>query len=212
VSAPLVSVVVLAAGMSTRMDGAHKLTLDVAGEPMVRRTVHAVVGIAPVETIIVTGFAAEAVQKALAGLDVRFIHNADYANGQPGSVAAGVKSLRNYCHAVMIVPGDQPLLTTANLKSLVTAYATCGRSILIPFHNAQRGNPVIFATHFIPQVVSGGVNMGCRRLIETNGADVAQVEFPSDSFITDCDTPADYAAIIAHFATCHTRESSPDAI
>jgi molybdenum cofactor cytidylyltransferase len=202
-SAPLISVVVLAAGQSTRMEGAHKLTLDVAGEPLVRRTVQAVLGIAPVETIIVTGFAADEVKTALSGLDVRLVHNADYAGGQPGSVAAGVKALRDYCHAVMVVPGDQALLIPANLQELITAYVTCDRAILVPFHNGQRGNPIMFAAHFIPLVTSGGVNIGCRHLIETNGADVAQVEFDSDAFITDCDTPADYAALIARFVAPH---------
>ncbi len=210
-SKPLISAVVLAAGMSTRMEGAHKLTLDVAGEPLVRRTVEAVLGVAPVETIIVTGFAAEAVQEALAGLDVRFVCNADYTSGQPSSVAAGVKSLHEYCHAVMIIPGDQALLKPADLQSLIAAYTTCDRSILVPFHNGQRGNPIIFAAHFIPHVVSGGVNIGCRRLIETNGADVARMEFPFKSFTTDCDNPADYAALIAHFTAHHNGESSHDA-
>ena len=206
----LISVIVLAAGMSTRMEGAHKLTLTVAGEPLVRHTVKAVLGIAPVETIIVTGFAAEAVEKALVGLDVRFVHHADYASGQPGSVAAGVKSLRDFCQAVMIVPGDQALLKPAHLQSLITAFATCGHSILVPFHNGQRGNPIIFAAYFIPLVASGDVNMGCRHLIETNGADVAQIEFSFDSLVIDCDTPADYASLTARFSARSTRDGPDD--
>lgn len=199
-SSPLMSVVVLAAGLSSRMEGKHKLTLNVGGEALVRRTVRAVLGIKPVETIIVTGFEADAVKAALVGLDVRFVNNADYTSGLPGSVAAGVRALRDYCYAVMIVPGDQALLTPENLQSLIAAYAKCERAILVPHHKGQRGNPIIFSAHFIPLVTSGGVNVGCRHLIETNGADVAQVEFESDAFITDCDTQADYAALIARFS------------
>jgi molybdenum cofactor cytidylyltransferase len=204
-SAPLISVVVLAAGRSTRMEGAYKLTLDVAGEPLVRRTVQAVLGIRPVETIIVTGFEADGVKAALGGLNVRFVHNADYALGQPGSVAAGVRALRDYCHAVMIVPGDQALLTGANVQALITAYAKCDRVILVPYHHGQRGNPIIFAAHFIPLVTSGGLNVGCRYLIDTHGADVAQVEFETDAFIADCDTPADYQALVARLTAPHAE-------
>lgn len=207
-SAPLISVVVLAAGLSARMEGKHKLTLDLAGEPLVRRTVQAVLGLKPVETIIVTGFAADAVKAALAGLDVRFVHNADYAGGQPGSVAAGVRALHDYCHAVMIVPGDQALLTAADLQALIAAYSTCERAILVPYHNGQRGNPIIFSAHFIPLVTSGGVNVGCRHLIETHGTDVAQIEFASDAFVTDCDTQADYAALVARFNAQHAEGSA----
>jgi len=197
--APSISVVVLGAGQSTRMQGVHKLTLDVAGEPLVRHTVRAVLGIVPVETVVVTGFAADAVQGALAGLDVRFAHNADHAQGQPGSVATGVRALQKYCHAVMVVPGDQPLLTTGNLRALVAAYAQSDRAILIPFHKGRRGNPIIFSAHFSPLVTSRGLNIGCRHLIETNAADVAKVEFDSDAFVFDCDTPGDYRTLLARF-------------
>ncbi|HQT64778.1 MAG: hypothetical protein B7Z75_06430 [Acidocella sp. 20-57-95] len=207
-SSLLISVVVLAAGLSSRMEGKHKLILDVAGEALVHRTVQAVLGIKPVETIIVTGFQADAVQAALAGLDVRFVHNADYTGGQPGSVAAGVRALRDYCHAVMIVPGDQALLTPEHLYSLIAAYAKCERAILVPYHKGQRGNPIIFSAHFIPLVTSGGVNVGCRHLIETHSADVAQAEFEADAFITDCDTQADYASLIVRFSTSQTERET----
>lgn len=200
---PIISAVVLAAGMSTRMEGAHKLLLDVGGIPMIRRTVRAVLGINPAEIIVVTGFAAGRVEAALVGLPVRFTHNLHYQDGQPGSVAAGVGALREFCHAVMVVPGDQALLTQACLTNLVAAYAGAagtaggGRSILVPFHHGQRGNPILFAAFHISDVTAGGLNIGCRHLIESKANEVAQVEFDSDAFTFDCDTPADYAALSA---------------
>jgi molybdenum cofactor cytidylyltransferase len=192
-----ISAIVLAAGESRRMGGRLKLTLDAGGQPMIRRTVQAVLGIAPVETIVVTGFAAAEITAALAGLPVRFVHNRDFQAGQPASVAAGVRALEHYCHAVMVVPGDQALLTSGHLTDLVAAFrAAEDRSIVVPFHRGQRGNPIIFAAHHIPEVTAGGLNIGCRHLIETNGDQVAQIPFKSDAYIVDCDTPADYAALV----------------
>jgi molybdenum cofactor cytidylyltransferase len=195
--ATVVSAVVLAAGMSVRMAGRHKLLMDAGGVPVIRRTVQAVLGVHPAETIVVTGFGAARVEAALAGLDVRFVRNSHYEEGQPSSVAAGVRALAAYCQAVMVVPGDMALLTPADLTALIAAYAGAKGSILVPFHQGQRGNPILFAAFHIPQVTAGGMNIGCRHLIESHAEEVAQVEFERDVYTFDCDTPDDYAALLA---------------
>ncbi|MEX0853659.1 MAG: nucleotidyltransferase family protein [Bauldia sp.] len=192
-----VSAVVLAAGMSRRMGGEPKLLLDLGGVPMIRRTVQNVLAFAPVETIVVTGYRAAEIEAALAGLPVRFARNDAHEQGQPTSVAAGVRALRAHCNAVMVVLGDQPLVTAEHMRALVTAYAEMqDASILVPHVRGKRGNPVLFATRHIPAVLTGGVNIGCRRLIDTNSDDVARIEFESDVYTFDCDTPEDYRVLV----------------
>ncbi len=199
----LVSAVVLAAGMSSRMEGAFKLLLDCGGEPMIRRTVRNVLATEPVETVVVTGHRAEEVEAALAGLadtagrPFKVVRNPDHQQGQPTSVAAGVRALSSYCQAVMVVLGDQPLVRPGDLRALAAAYRGIDRgSILVPHHGGKRGNPILFAARHIPEVVSGGLNVGCRRLIETHGDDVAKIEFDRDVFTLDCDTPEDYSRMV----------------
>ena len=195
-----VSAVVLAAGMSRRMGETAKLLLDVGGKPMIRRTVENVLAFAPAETVVVTGHRAAEIEAALAGLPVRTVRNEFHEQGQPTSVAAGVKALTASCQAVMIVLGDQPLVTAEHLRALVSAYANLDApSILVPHHRGKRGNPVIFAARHIPAVVSGGLNVGCRRLIETHSEEVARHEFDSNVYTLDCDTPEDYQRLVARY-------------
>ena len=190
-----VSAVVLAAGLSSRMGGPHKLLLDVGGEPMLRRVVRSVLAVKPAEVVVVTGFRAEDIRAALDGLAVRFVHNPDFAEGQPGSVVTGVRALTVACDAVMIVLGDQPLLTPEALGRLIEAYATApeGKSILVPTSGGERGNPVLFAARHIAEIQAGTMKVGCRRLIESYPDQVALIEMADDAFTRDCDTPADYA-------------------
>jgi len=190
----LVSAVVLAAGQSSRMGGQFKLLVDVGGEPMIRRTVRNVLAVDPVEAIVVTGHRAEEVEAALADLPVRTVRNPDHQRGQPSSVAAGVRELRTHCHAVMIALGDQPLVGPDDLRALIAAYRSIERgSILVPHFQGKRGNPILFAARHIPSVLGGGINVGCRRLVETHADEVAKVEFDRDVFTIDCDTPSDLA-------------------
>jgi molybdenum cofactor cytidylyltransferase len=197
-----VSAVVLAAGLSSRMGGPHKLLLDVGGQPMLRRVVRSVLGADPAEVVIVTGFRADDVVSSLAGLPVRFVHNPAFAEGQPGSVVAGVRALTVFCDAVMIVLGDQPLLTQAALGRLVGAFRVApeGRSILVPTSGGQRGNPVLFAARHIPEIQGGAMKVGGGRLIESHPDQVALIEMADDAFVQDCDTAADYAAIQTRLA------------
>ena len=190
---PRIAAVVLAAGSSRRMGDRHKLLLDIAGEPMIRRTVRNVLDSSPVETVVVTGHRADEVEAVLADLPVKIVRNPDHENGQPTSVAAGIRALSVPCDAIMVALGDQPQVTAADLAELVAAYGKLdGPSILVPHHHGQRGNPVVFAARHVPAVLSGSVNVGCRRLIETHGDEVARVEMESDAFTVDCDTPEDF--------------------
>lgn len=195
----LVSAVVLAAGLSSRMGGAHKLLLDAGGEPIIRRTVRAVLGIQPAEIVVVTGYREADITAALCNLAVRFCHNPDFAAGQPGSVAAGLRALTAPCQAVMIILGDQPLLTPEALNRLVMAYQAVpqGRSMLVPLCRGTRGNPVVIAAHLIPTILSGSLRLGNGKLIETYPDQIATVEMMDEAFIRDCDTPEDYAALRA---------------
>ncbi|MFM0340041.1 nucleotidyltransferase family protein [Paraburkholderia fungorum] len=195
---PTFSAVVLAAGLSSRMQGLHKLLLPVGAEPAIRRTVSALAGAAPEEIVVVTGFRGRAVMEALDDLPVRFQSNPRYEEGQMTSVAAGVAALAAPCNTVMVCLADQVLLESADYRELVDAFAAMSRgSILIPFFKGQRGNPVVFSASYAAEVISGHINPGCRKLIAEHPDEVVAYEAAHDRYIVDMDTPDDYARILA---------------
>ncbi|CAG9168436.1 Bifunctional protein GlmU [Cupriavidus laharis] len=206
---PVFSAVLLAAGLSARMGGPHKLLMEIGGQPVVRRTAIALLDAGPAEVVVVTGHHREAVQAALHGLPLRFWFNPRYADGQMTSVAAGVASLAQPCDVVLVCLADQVLLTAADYLEIVHAFA--GRphgSIVVPWHAGQRGNPVAFAAWHAPQVIGGQVNPGCRHLIADHPDEVFVHQAAHARFTTDLDTPEDFARISALFsaapAACHS--------
>ncbi|EEA04272.1 conserved hypothetical protein [Burkholderia sp. H160] len=195
---PAFSAVVLAAGLSSRMQGQHKLLLPIGGQPAVRRTVSALAGAGPVEIVVVTGYGGQEVMEALDGLPVTFRNNPRYQEGQMSSVAVGVAALSAPCNVVMVCLADQVLLDTADYRELIDAFAAMPRgSILVPFFNGRRGNPVLFSASFAAEVVSGHVNPGCRKLIEEHRDEVFIHAATHDRFALDMDTPEDYAYVLA---------------
>jgi molybdenum cofactor cytidylyltransferase len=191
------SAVVLAAGLSRRMGPQNKLLLPIEGEPLVRRAVTRVLAVGLVEVVVVLGHAADEVEQALSGLSVRPALNSDYASGQVSSVRAGLAALREPVDAVLICLGDQPLLTSADLRAVVDAYgARPHGSILVPFRGERRGNPVMIDAGSARETLERGTNFGCRHFIEQHPERVYRWQAPSDHYVRDVDEPADYQALV----------------
>ncbi len=190
------SAVVLAAGSSTRMPGKHKLLLPLGDEPVIGRTVRAVLAAGPAETVVVTGSQAQAVEAALSGLPMRIAFNPRYEEGQMTSVATGVAALSVPCDAIMICLGDMSLLEPADYRELADAFAARPHgSIVVPHRDGMRGNPVVFASSYAPAIIAGDRNLGCRNLIADNPDEVYAYAPAHDRFFVDLDTPQDYARL-----------------
>ena len=205
------SAVVLAAGTSTRMGGRHKLLLPLGDEPVIRRTVRAVLGAGPEEVVVVTGCNEQAVADALTGLDARLQFNPRYEEGQMTSVAAGVAALANCHDAVMVCLGDMALLESADYAELVEAYAARPRgSILVPQQGGMRGNPVVFAERLAGEAIAGNRNFGCRKLIVDHPEEVYPHDPGHDRCFVDLDTPADYARMLARLGLAAKEKALAD--
>jgi len=188
------SAVVLAAGNASRMRGAHKLLLPVGERPAIRHTLERLLAAAPQEVVVVTGFKGRDVAHALADLPVTLQSNPRYEEGQMTSAAVGVGALTLATDAVMMCLGDMVLLEPDDYRDLVRAYVELtDRSIVIPHHGGQRGNPILFASSYVHEVAMGERHIGCKKLANEYPDDVFRYEALHDRYTTDMDTPEDYA-------------------
>lgn len=193
------SAIVLAAGTSSRMGGPNKLLLPVGGEPVIRRSVRTVLAAGMQETVVVTGHQGREVMKVLADLPVTLQTNLRYEDGQMRSVAAGVAALAQATDAIVVCLGDMALLQPQDLRELMAVYA--GRagacSIVIPRHGGERGNPIVFAASYAPEVAAGRKLIGCRKLAQQYPEETWYHEAAHDRFTCDIDLPGDYERTLA---------------
>jgi molybdenum cofactor cytidylyltransferase len=189
-----VAVVLLAAGLSTRMGDRNKLLIEIDGQPLVRRTALAYLATGA-DVHVVVGHEAARVCGALAGLPVTIIHNPRYADGQPASARAGLDSLQGDHDAVVMALADQPALTAADIGDLLRAFADSDRTrILIPHYGGRRGNPVVFPADIIARIVASGPHAACRGFIDDNPQLVKRHEAANDHVLIDIDAPEDLRA------------------
>ena len=103
--------------------------------------------------VAVVGHQADAVRAVLAGRDIMFVDNTDYAEGISGSLKLGLRALPRGVDGAIICLGDMPRVTAAQIDRLVAAFNPVeGRAICVPTFNGKRGNPVLFARRFFEEM------------------------------------------------------------
>ena len=198
--APRVAVLVLAAGRSTRMGGPNKLLADVDSQPLVVHAVKAALASQAVEVVVVLGHMADQVRPAIekevpTGGRLRFVTNPEFADGLSTSVRTGIAALGDDVDAAIVQLGDMPGVGAPLLDRLMAAFSPVeGRSICVPTVGGKRGNPVLWARRFFPDMGRLAGDSGAKHLIGEHADLVCEVEMTGEAAITDIDTPEALAA------------------
>jgi molybdenum cofactor cytidylyltransferase len=185
-----IAAVVLAAGRSTRMGGPNKLVAEIGGKPLVRIAVEQALASRAAPVIVVTGHQREQVEAALAGLDVKLVHNPDYADGLGSSLKAGVTAVPAEADGVVVCLGDMPQVSAALIDRLIAAYdAEKGALVVAPTRDGQRGNPVLWSRRFFPDLMTVSGDVGARHVLASYGEAVVEVPVKESGAFVDVDTP-----------------------
>ena len=188
--APKIAAVVLAGGRSTRYGTRNKLLEPLEGVPLVVRTVRAALASSAASVIVVTGHEADAVRAAVAGLDVRVVHNPDFADGLSTSLRTGLGAVPDDADGAVVALGDMPRIEARHLDRLIAAFSPKeGRGIVVPVHLGKRGNPVLFARAYFKELLAIEGDTGARHIIAASASEVAEVDLATDAIFLDIDTP-----------------------
>jgi molybdenum cofactor cytidylyltransferase len=135
--------VVLAAGVSTRLEGPKQL-LSFKGKPLIVHVVGTALegGLDPI--IVVVGEHEERIRQALEGYPIRFVRNPDPNLGQGSSLQVGVNGIAPNVEAAVFLLADMPLVTGELITELIMRHRSSLSPIIVPYADGKRGNPVLF--------------------------------------------------------------------
>lgn len=185
--------IVLAAGGSKRM-GDVKQLLVWRGKPLVRHAAEtaAAAGLDPV--IVVTGYAAEQVEQALAGLPVKIVLNPEWESGQASSIRVGLGLVPAQCGGAVFLLSDMPQVPAALIDAELEVHRRESAPIICPRVGSQRTNPVFFDRQAFPELQALTGDSGGRALFER--FPIRWLDWNDPDLLKDIDTPEDYQNFI----------------
>lgn len=196
-SKPKIGAVLLAAGAGRRLGGVAKALIRIEGVSLAQRQLEALRDAGVDATVMVTGFARQAVEagaRALAsrGPATTLAYNADYVQGLAGSVRIGLAALGPGFDGIIMALVDQPLIEASDLSALIAAFGSRpGGHALVPHVNGARGNPVMLDEFVRSRVLASAPGSGVRDLLDREPSLVHLWQTDNVRFVTDLDSRAD---------------------
>lgn len=183
---PSLSVLIPAAGASTRLGQAKQL-VNYQGKPLLQHIVDVVSAINPVEIIIVTGANAEMVRESVQHPLLCWIHNSQWAEGLGGSIAIGAQAVNSRSSGLMIMLCDQYRITATDLQELVETWRTNQDRIVAAETGGHCMPPLVFPPDMFNAVEHLAGQRGAHKLLEQHPTRVIAV--PIDNAAFDLDEP-----------------------
>ncbi len=191
----------LAAGESARM-GEHKALLPWQGGTLLEFQVEQLLAGGAERVVLVLGHEAERIRSALPALPrTTIVLNEDYARGRASSVRAGMDAIPADADAVLVLSVDQPR-PAALIRRLRQAHEMAGALITVPAFGGRHGHPTIFARALFPEMREvTEETQGLRAVRQRHRAETHVVEAATRTPLIDINTPEDYQAALAFFAS-----------
>jgi molybdenum cofactor cytidylyltransferase len=196
-----IAAVILAAGSASRFRAAQpqaktKLVQPFQGQAMVKRVAKAALNSRARPVVVVTGFEAGEVRCVLAGLDVQFVHNGDFATGLASSLKAGIAALDPATRGAVILLADMPQIGAALIDELIEGFlSTPDTAAVVPVLAGKRGNPVLLGRQLFARLGLLEGDQGARRLLAEPSLEIVEIACEDPAVAADIDTPAMLSAL-----------------
>jgi molybdenum cofactor cytidylyltransferase len=195
-SSSLPTVIVLAAGLGSRFDGAgHKLEQLLADEEghglaaavMSHTLRHALESGLPV-LVVTTAELAPLAHADVAARDVLVVPKAAplRGRGMGDSIAAGIAA-RSDAPGWLLLPADMPRVKPSTMQAV--AQALSGHAVAFAQHQGRRGHPVAFSAELYSELIGLTGDEGARRLVARYPSHAVDVDDPG--VLIDIDTSQD---------------------
>lgn len=186
---------VLAAGASRRF-GSPKQLVRFQGQTLLQRVLASAAEISAGSVTLVLGAHAAEIVAALPPGRASVLINREWEEGIASSVRAAVRAVPGACDALLILLGDQPLVSAAGLQRLVHARRRHPQQIVASRYSGITGVPAIFPRWCFGDLCGLRGDQGARALITRHSDRVVGLAHPEAA--VDIDEPEDLLGLTSN--------------
>ena len=185
--------VVPAAGSAVRFGGTKLLAL-IGGEPLLDRTIAALLDGGVDQIVVVVGPDADELKRdvnAFSDPRVWPVVNADPSRGMFSSLQAGMAEAQiKWGDALVVLPADMPFVRPATIQLLLATFAKKS-AIVSPRSNGKRGHPVILPPGLRDEIRSADAMLTLHDILKRHPDMRVDVDVLDQGVIRDVDRPED---------------------
>ena len=193
---PVVRAIVLAGGASSRM-GRPKaaLALSDSADTFLSRLIRTFTDAGIPDIVVVTGSTPAAVRAAAGRTrrQVRFVHNAQWANGQLSSLLEGLgRRNEEVVEAALVTLVDAPLVRVATVARLLKTWRQRHALMVRPARGEEHGHPVLFDRRLFDELRAADPARGAKTVVRAHEADIVNLPTDDPGAFLDIDTEQEY--------------------
>lgn len=182
-------ILILAAGSSTRM-GTAKQLLVAGNTTLLGVTIESALKSAANKVYCVLGANAQVISRSISKYNVESIFNPHYKSGLSSSIVTGIEHLSNQnFDAVLLVLGDQPLVSSDYLNKIIDTFKNHERKIIVSKYNETIGVPAIVPKIYYKNLLKLKGDKGAKDFLNNRKKAIIQLEKTN---LMDIDTKKDY--------------------
>lgn len=190
-----IAAIVLAAGLSSRMEGGFKPLLPLGESTVLERAVTLFQRAGVMDVRVVSGHRSEELRPVVARSGCQLVVNPDYLDGMFTSVIAGIASLKNEIDAFFVLPVDLALVRPATIERLLVASHNSNAKVFYPVFMGMRGHPPLIAGRLSAEIAAWQGKGGLQGALAKYEEDALEVEVADELILRDMDTPDDYTVL-----------------
>ena len=193
----MISVIMLAAGQSSRMGGENKLTKNLNGIPLIKYAIKNILGSSINELIIVLGYEKEILEETIGNhKKIKFAYNENFKDGMASSIKIGLSHISQKSEAFFISLGDMPMINQNIYNKLIKSRYKYNKNlrpdlkkeIFVPTYEGKESNPVLFSIFMKNKIMSISGDVGAKEVLELNKDKILNVDIKNKNITIDFDT------------------------
>ena len=187
----MISVILLAAGQSKRMNGENKLAKEIQGIALIKHSVKNILASSVNELIVVLGHQKEIIEKLIDKNErIKIVFNKDFESGMASSIKTGLNNLSEKTEAFFICLGDMPMVNQNTYNHLIKSRNN--KEIIVPTYKGQQGNPILFSKSIKEKIMTIQGDVGAKKILELNKSKILNVKITNQSIRKDFNTKDDF--------------------
>ncbi|MBD3183138.1 NTP transferase domain-containing protein [Candidatus Poribacteria bacterium] len=193
----MISAVILAAGESRRMGGI-KLLLPFGEKTIIETVADSALQSKLDNVLVILGSSAKKISEKIRDMPVEISVNPNFSRGMLSSILWGFRHLPDSTDAVLIMLGDQPMVSSSVIDAIINGYSETEKGIILPVYNKKRGHPVLIDVKYSDDLKRLDPEKGLRELMHKYTGDIMEVHVNTPTILRDIDTPEDYSEEIKY--------------